>query len=107
MKQDSHNLIDLIKRSGAVRKFTNKDGQLRLYDASVPSGAGGSSGSPYYCRVLFTQGDLTFSMQREKVEEVLNMDRGNYDFRASYSEGPDDLILEPFTLFLKVTTPRL
>jgi len=70
-------------------KFTNKDGELRLYEGGA---------TPYYHSVLFTQGDLTFPTEREKVEEVLNMDRGNYTNRASYSEGPDSPIIEPLPL---------
>lgn len=66
--------------------LTQKDGELRLYDGST---------SKQYLQILFTQGDITFPLGRNKVEEMLNMDRGNFDSNASYHEGPDDPILEP------------
>jgi len=71
-------------------KFTNKDGELRLCDATA--------GATKYCGVYFTQGDFTFPIGREKVEEILTLNRGNYDASASYHEGPDDVILEPLPI---------
>ena len=67
-------------------QFSNKDGELRLYEAGA---------SNYYVSVLFTNADLTFPLGRPKVEEIMTLDRGNYDQNASYREGPDDVILEP------------
>jgi len=69
--------------------FTSKDGELRLYD-----GNSGGSG-PYYLKILFTQADLSFPLNRGKPEEILNMNRGNMDTNASYSQGPDNPIVDP------------
>ena len=67
-------------------QFSNKDGELRFYDGG---------GTPYYFSVLFINADLTFPVGRARAEEIMTMDRGNYDQNASYREGPDDVILEP------------
>lgn len=69
--------------------FTNKDGALRLYD---------SHPTPYYLEILFTNADLNFPLQRGKPEEMLNMDRGNMDSNASYSEGSDEPITNPLPI---------
>jgi hypothetical protein len=66
--------------------FTSKNGELRLYD---------SHPTPYYLQVLFTQANLSFPLKRGKPEELLNMDRGNMDSNASYSQGSDEPIMNP------------
>ena len=70
--------------------FSNKNGELRLYDGH-PSDATG----PYYIKILFTNADLNFPLNRGKPEEVLTMDRGNMDANASYSQGSDEPIVNP------------
>lgn len=67
-------------------KLTQKDGELRIYDGSTTN---------YYLQVLFTQGDFSAPLARPHVEEMLNMDRGNFDQHSQYYEGPDDPVLEP------------
>ena len=69
--------------------FTSKNGELRLYD---------SHPTPYYLKVLFTNADLSFPLSRGKPEEVLNMDRGNMDSNASYSQGSDEPIMAPLSV---------
>jgi len=69
--------------------FSNKKGELRLYD-----GGAGASG-PYYLQILFTQADLNFPLNRGKPEEILEMDRGNFDSNAQYREGSDNPIADP------------
>jgi len=82
-------------------KFTNKDGELRIYDYH-------SATTGLYLELLFTNADLTFPVARGKVEEMLEMDRGNYNASASYHMGPDDAIFEPlpcsFSIRLEDTT---
>ena len=68
--------------------FKDKDGELRLYD----------SVTPMYMKVLFTNADLTFSVDRARPEELLNLDRGNIDSNMSYSQGTDEPITEPMSL---------
>ena len=70
-------------------KLSNKDGELRIYDGST---------SRQYVQVLFTQGDFTGPLNRGRVEETLNMDRGNFDQNSAYYEGPDDAIMEPLPI---------
>ncbi len=72
-------------------RFTAKDGELRIYDRQ-------SSNTGYYIVVLFTNADMTFPIGRAKVEETLNMDRGNMNASAAYSEGPDSAITDPLPL---------
>lgn len=74
--------------------FKHKDGEFRIYDG----------GTPYYLEVLFTGADLSFPIKRGRPEEMLNMDRTNFDSNASYSLGADDPILEPasFTITAKL-----
>jgi len=69
--------------------FTSKNGELRIYD-----GNSGGSG-PYYLKVLFTNADLNFPLNRGKPEEILTMDRGNMDSNASYHQGSDEPIVAP------------
>ena len=69
--------------------FKQKDGELRIHSGST---------NRYYIEVLFTNADLNFPIGRPTVEEVLNLDRGNYDSNASYSEGSDMVVLEPLPI---------
>ena len=75
--------------------FTNKDGELRLYDGSGVTG-------PIYMEILFTNADLSFPLGRGRPEETLVLNRGNADENAQYSDGPDNPILEglPFSASL-------
>jgi len=70
--------------------FTSKNGELRLYDGHPADATG-----PYYAKVLFTNADLNFPLNRGKPEEVLTMDRGNMDTNASYHQGSDEPIVTP------------
>ena len=71
--------------------FKSKDGELRLYDMH-------SATTGLYMQVLFTNADITFPLGRAKVEENLQMDRGNMNASASYHEGPDAPITDPLPL---------
>ncbi len=71
-------------------KFTNKNGELRIYD--------GGGTTTAYLRILFTNADLNAPLQRGKPEEQINLDRGNFDSNASYSEGPDNPIVDPLPI---------
>jgi len=66
--------------------FKNKDGELRLYEGGA---------APHYLTILFTQADLNFPLNRGKPEEILEMDRGNFDSNAQYREGADGPIADP------------
>jgi hypothetical protein len=66
--------------------FKNKDGELRLYEGGA---------APHYLQVLFTQANLSFSLNRGKPEEVLEMDRGNMNSNASYRMGSDEPMMNP------------
>lgn len=65
-------------------RFSNKDGELRLYEGGA---------APHYLVILFTNADLSFPLGRGKTEEVLVMDRGNMDTNASYRQGSDEGIM--------------
>lgn len=67
--------------------FRHKDGELRIYDASGGTG-------PYYVQVLFTDANLTFPLGRGKTEEMLVMDRTNFDSNSHYVQGGDEAIME-------------
>ena len=69
--------------------FTEKDGELRLYDGT----SGGTH--PFYMSLLFTNSDLSFPIARGRPEENLTLNRGNMDSNAHYSEGSDEPLLEP------------
>ena len=65
--------------------FKHKDGELRLYSAA----------GPFYIQVLFSDASLNIPLGRGRPEEMLNMDRSNFDTNASYSEGSDEPITNP------------
>ncbi|RLC65117.1 MAG: hypothetical protein DRI01_01970 [Chloroflexi bacterium] len=67
--------------------FQHKDGELRLYD--------GTSGTPYYYQVLFTNANLTGPIARAKTTERLVMDRGVMDSNAHYVESDDTPLMAP------------
>ena len=69
-------------------RFTHKDGELRIADASAATG-------PIYIEVLFTNADLSFPVERPLADEELNMDRGILNSDATYSLGSDDKTMEP------------
>jgi len=73
--------------------FTSKNGELRLYDGHPADATG-----PYYAKVLFTNADLNFPLNRGKPEEMLTMDRGNMDTNASYHQGSDEPIVNPLSV---------
>ena len=70
-------------------KFTNKDGELRLYDGAA---------SPYFLTVFFSGGDFSGPLGPPRVEEILVLDRQRMDERAHYIEGSDAALLEPAPL---------
>jgi len=72
-------------------QLKHKDGELRIYDRQ-------SATTGYYIRVLFTDANLTFPLNRGKVEETLDMDRGNMNTFAKYREGPDTPITDPLPI---------
>lgn len=78
--------------------FKHKDGEFRILDNN------GTTTQPYYIEVLFTGADLSFPIAKPRPEEILNMDRSNFDSNSSYSLGADDPILEPqsFTITAKL-----
>lgn len=78
-------------------KFTNKNGELRIY-AKVGSAQGVGPSGASYLQILFTNADLTFPLNRPRCAEILNLDRGNVDSNMSYNEGPDDPIMEPLPI---------
>jgi len=70
-------------------KFTNRDGELRLYDGS---------GTPYYLSVLFSGGDFSGPLGPPQVEEILVLDRQRMTAQAHYIKGSDAALLEPVPL---------
>ena len=72
--------------------FKHKDGELRIYSGTT---AQSKATYPMYIQVLFTDASLSFPLGRGRPEELLNMDRGNFDTNASYSEGSDEPIVNP------------
>ncbi len=70
-------------------KFTNKDGELRLYDGSE---------TPLYLPVFFSGGDFAGPLGPPKVEEVLVLDRRRITEQSHYIEGSDAALLEPAPL---------
>jgi hypothetical protein len=73
--------------------FKSKSGTLRIYDGTAHATSGAS-----YLSILFSNADMSFPVGRKRCEELLNLDRGNADTNMSYSEGPDDAIMEPLPL---------
>lgn len=67
-------------------KFTNKDGELRLYDGSAV---------PFFLTVLFAGGDFSGPLGPPRVQEILVLDRQRMDAHAHYVEGSDADLLEP------------
>ncbi len=77
-----------------ARKYIDKDGELRFYDATatsaVPTG--------YYLKILFAGVDLNAPTGIPRVDEVLVLDRSTMDANAHYVEGPDDAMMAPMPL---------
>jgi len=67
-------------------KFTNRDGELRLYDGTE---------TPFYLPVLFSGGDFTGPLGPPRVEEILVLDRRKMTGQAHYIKGSDEALLEP------------
>jgi len=67
-------------------KFTNRDGEIRLYDGTT---------TPYYLKIVFSGGDISFAAGIPQPEETLALDRQKVDASACYVRGSDAAIMEP------------
>lgn len=74
-------------------KFTNRDGEIRFYDASA---------TPYYLKIVFSGGDLSGPLGQPTVEELLVLDRQRSDENSCYVAGSDAALLAPMELSFSV-----
>ena len=74
-------------------KFTNRDGEIRLYDATA---------TPYYLKIVFSGGDLSAPMGAPRPEEELVLDRQRSDSNACYVRRSDAALLAPLDLSFSV-----
>ena len=66
--------------------YTNNNGSMRFYD---------SSATPYYVDLPFDNGDWSAPEGKARPVENLRLDRGTLSTDAHYTQGPDEVILEP------------
>ncbi len=76
-----------------MAKFTNRDGEIRIYDGST---------TPYYLEIKFTGGDFSGPIGVPEPEEQLFLDRGRGD-TAVYTRARDDEKLAPVDVSFTVT----
>ena len=74
-------------------KFTNRDGEIRLYDGS---------GTPFYLGIVFSGGDLSAPLGPPRAEEELVLDRQKMDGNACYVRGSDAAMMAALELSLSV-----
>ena len=74
-------------------KFTNRDGEIRIYDASA---------MPWYLKIVFSGGDLNAPLGGPVVEEHLILDRQRSDGNACYVAGSDAGLLAAVELSFSV-----
>jgi hypothetical protein len=75
-------------------RFTNRDGEIRLYDGGV---------TPYYLKIVFSGGDLSAPLGPPRPSEELLLDRNRLDANACYVQGTDAGLLAPLELSFSVT----
>ena len=63
-----------------------KDGELRIYEKGTAYGAEPGS-TTYFLEVLFCEMDFSGPATRPRTEEMLMMNRGNFDTNAHYNQG--------------------
>jgi hypothetical protein len=76
-----------------MAKYTNKTGKLRLYDGT---------GTPYYLQLELDNGDFTGPTGVPTLEEMLVLNRGNYDAFGHYINGADTPVMEPVDISFSV-----
>lgn len=69
-----------------MKSFTNKDGELRLYEGSA---------STWYLPIRFTGADFSGPLGRNRPEETLILDRQTLDCNTHLIETSDARIVEP------------
>ncbi len=74
-------------------KFTNRDGEIRLYDGT---------GTPYFLGIVFSGGDLSAPLGPPRPEEELVLDRQSMDGNACYVRGSDSALLTPMEISFSV-----
>jgi len=76
--------------------YTNKQGELRIYDGTSPT--------PYYISICFDGGDFSAPEGRQRPEEKLILHRGRADSSCPpvYIQGTDEPILEPLELSFSI-----
>lgn len=74
-------------------KFTNRDGEIRLYDGT---------GTPFYLGIVFSGGDLSAPLGPSRPEEELVLDRQKMDGNACYVRGSDSALLAPLEISFSV-----
>ena len=74
-------------------KFTNRDGEIRLYDGT---------GTPFYLKIVFSGGDLSAPLGPPRPEEELILDRQRMDVNACYVQGSDSALLTPLEISFSV-----
>ncbi len=74
-------------------KFTNRDGEIRLYDGSA---------TPYYLGIIFSGGDLSAPLGPPRPEEELVLDRQRMDSNACYVRGSDATLMAPLEVSFSV-----
>jgi hypothetical protein len=74
-------------------KFTNRDGEIRLYDGT---------GTPYYLGIVFSGGDLSAPLGPPRPEEELVLDRQTMGSNACYVRGSDSALLNPLEISFTV-----
>jgi len=67
--------------------FQHKDGALRLYD--------GTTSTPYYYEILFTNANLSGPIARPQTTEKLILNKGKVDEGAYYVESDDSPVMTP------------
>jgi len=73
-------------------KLTQRNAKIRFYDGT---------GTPWYLELDF-DGDYSGPIGTPKTEEILVLNRGVMDSLAHYIEGPEDKLMEPLEVSLKV-----
>ena len=70
-------------------KYKIGSGTIRLYDGT---------GSPYYLKMDFDNGDFTAPMGTPRTEEILVLFRGTMNSDGHYIEGSDEAVMAPLDL---------